>query len=249
MILRCSIAAFAALVTSVVFAQGGAPNSVAPASSAQQQSPQPLTAADKPNLSYALGFQIASDLVDRKLDVDVNTVIRALQDSYAKRKSTVPEETMRDLLGRLQYQMYTQAKGEFDKLSSENRARGQKFLSENRAKMGVVTTPSGLQYQVIEEGSGSRHPSAESVVTVHFRCSLISGLEFDSTFARGKPAQFKVNDNEVIKAWQQILPLMKVGDYWRVFTPSELAYGDRGQAPRIGPNEALVFELKLVDFK
>jgi FKBP-type peptidyl-prolyl cis-trans isomerase FklB len=84
-------------------------------------------------------------------------------------------------------------------------------------------------------------------VSVHYRGSLINGLEFDSSFARGQPANFKVN--EVIKGWAEILPLMRVGDYWRVYVPADLAYGDRGQPPRIGPNEALVFELKLVDIK
>ena len=247
MILRWSFAAAAALVAGAAFAQSGTSGAAAPAGSSGQQPPAPLTAADKPNLSYAIGFQIGSDLVDRKLDVDINAVVRALQDGYAKRKATVPEDTMRDVLGRMQYQMYTQAKGEFDKLANENKAKSQKFLSENRGKKGIVSLPSGLQYQVIEEGSGGRHPAPESQVTVHFRGSLASGLEFDSSFARGQPAQFKVN--EVIKAWQEILPLMKVGDYWRVFTPPELAYGERGQPPRIGPNEALVFELKLVKVK
>src|SRR5262249_6899743 len=157
------------------------------------------------------------------------------------------DEAMRDVLMRMQYQMYSQAKSEFDKLANDNKAKSQKFLSENRSKKGIVALPSGLQYQIIEEGTGPKHPSPESQVTVHFRGSLATGLEFDSWLARGQPAQFKVN--EVIKAWQEILPLMRVGDYWRVFTPSELAYGERGQPPRIGPNEALVFELKLVEVK
>ena len=86
-----------------------------------------------------------------------------------------------------------------------------------------------------------------SDVSVHYRGSLISGLEFDSSFARGQPANFKVN--EVIKGWSEILPLMRVGDYWRVYVPADMAYGERGQPPRIGPNEALVFELKLVEVK
>lgn len=250
MILRWSLAAAAVLAAGSAFAQSGTPASsaAAPAAGQQQQTPPaPLTAADKPDLSYSIGYQIGNDFVERKLDIDINTVIRALQDGYAKRKATVSDEKMRDVLTRMQYQMYSQAKGEFEKLSADNKAKSQKFLSENRSKKGIVTLPSGLQYQIIEEGTGAKHPSPESNVTVHFRGSLASGLEFDSSFARGQPAQFKVN--EVIKAWQEILPLMRVGDYWRVFTPPDLAYGERGQPPRIGPNEALVFELKLVDIK
>ena len=251
MTLRWSFAAFALLAAGTVFAQNppatSAPQGAAPAASQQQAAPAPITAADKPNLSYAIGFQMGDGLVERKIDVDINAVIRGLQDGFAKRKPTVSEETMRDVLGRMQAQMYTQAKAEFDKLGSENKAKSQKFLAENKGKKGVVTLPSGLQYVVIEEGTGSKHPTPTSEVSVHYRGSLINGLEFDSSFARGQPAQFKVN--EVIKGWSDILPLMRVGDYWRVYVPAEMAYGERGQPPRIGPNEALVFELKLVDIK
>jgi len=251
MTLRWSFAAFAVFAAGSAFAQNSsAPaQAAAPAASQQQAAPAPapITAADKPNLSYAIGFQMGDGLIERKIDVDVNAVIRGLQDGFAKRKPTVAEETMRDVLGRMQAQMYNQAKSEFDKLSSENKAKSQKFLAENKGKKGVVTLPSGLQYVVIEEGTGAKHPVPTSDVSVHYRGSLISGLEFDSSFARGQPANFKVN--EVIKGWSEILPLMRVGDYWRVYVPADMAYGERGQPPRIGPNEALVFELKLVEVK
>jgi len=251
MILRWSFAALALLAAGSAFAQntGSTPaaQAAAPAASSQQPAPAPITAADKPNLSYAIGFQMGDGLVERKIDVDINAVIRGLQDGFAKRKPTVAEETMHDVLGRMQAQMYTQAKAEFDKLGSENKAKSQKFLAENKTKKGVITLPSGLQYVVIEEGTGTKHPTPTSDVSVHYRGSLINGLEFDSSFARGQPANFKVN--EVIKGWSEILPLMRVGDYWRVYVRADMAYGDRGQPPRIGPNEALVFELKLVDIK
>ena len=132
------------------------------------------TSTEKGKLSYAIGFEIGSDFVDKKMDVDVNTVIRGIQDGIAKR------------------------------------------------------------------------PLKNSEVTVHYRGSLTSGLEFDSSFARGVPATFKVD--AVLKGWQDILPMMKVGDHWQLFLPPEQAYGMRGQGP-IGPNEALVFEIKLVDVK
>ncbi len=254
MTLRWSFAALAILAAGSVFAQNPPATSqqaapAAAASSAQQAPPPaaPITAADKPNLSYAIGFQMGDGLVERKIDVDVNAVIRGMQDGFAKKKPTVPEETMRDVLTRMQSQMYSAAKAEFDKLGSENKAKSQKFLAENKSKKGVISLPSGLQYVVIEEGTGPKHPAPTSDVSVHYRGSLINGLEFDSSFARGQPANFKVN--EVIKGWAEILPLMRVGDYWRVYVPADLAYGDRGQPPRIGPNEALVFELKLVDIK
>ncbi len=250
MILRWSLLATAMLASGVVFAQN--PTTAAPASSsaqsAQQQTPPaPITAADKPNLSYAIGYQIGSDFLERKMDIDINAVIRAMQDGYAKRPATVPEETMHDLLSRMQYQMYSKAKTEFDKLASENKAKSQKFMAENKSKKGIISLPSGVQYRVIEDGTGTAHPNLQSNVTAHYRGSLANGLEFDSSFARGEPVPFKVGD--VIKGWQEVLPLMRAGDHWQIFLPPELAYGERGQPPRIGPNEALVFELKLISIK
>ena len=256
MSLRWYIAAAALLAAGSVGAQQGAAQSSppqaaaagAPAAAAQpQKPPAPLTAADKPNLSYAVGYQIGTDFVERKIDIDINAVIRAMQDGYAKRPPTVPMETMRDVLGRMQYQVYSQAKNEFEKMASENKAKSQRFLAENRSKKGVVALPSGVQYLVIEEGTGAKRPTLQSEVTVNFRSSLTSGLELDSSFARGEPFKFKVSD--VIKGWQEVIPLMKVGDYWRIFVPPEFAYGERGDGRRVGPNEVMVFEMKLMDTK
>lgn len=246
MMLRGFLMTAALFATGAAFAQSGG-SSAATAAQAQQSPPAPLTAADRPNLSYAIGYQIGADFLDRKLDIDLEAVIRAIRDGYAKRNPTVSESTMHDLLGRMQYQMYTKAKGEFEKLASENKAKSDKFLTENRAKTGIKVLPSGVQYRVIEEGSGAQHPTLNSEVTVHYRGSLMNGLEFDSSFARGEPVHFKVGD--VIKGWQDVLPLMRVGDHWQIFVPPALAYGERGQPPRIGPNEALVFELKLIAIK
>jgi FKBP-type peptidyl-prolyl cis-trans isomerase FklB len=249
MILRWSVIAAAMLAAGAAFAQtGGTAAKAAAGSEAQQQTPPaPLTAADKPNLSYAIGFQIGNDFNERKLDIDINTVIRAMQDGFAKRKPTVSDDTMHDLLSRMQYQMYTKAKTEFDKLAGDNLAKSRKFMADNKSKKGIVSLPSGVQYRVIEDGTGTRHPTLSSEVTVHYRGSLSNGLEFDSSFARGEPVHFKVGD--VIKGWQDVLPLMREGDHWQIFVPSELAYGERGQPPRIGPNEALVFEIKLISIK
>lgn len=246
------IAAGVLVAGSAFSAQDSKPAAVAapaaaPAAAQQQKPPPPLTAADRPNLSYALGFQIGDDLAGRKVDVDINQVIKALQDGYAKRQPTVAVETMRDVLGRFQYEQYSKAKSEYDKLSSENKSKAQRFFAENKSKPNVKSLPSGVQYVVIEDGTGSKHPTLQSEVTANFRLSLLNGQELDSSFARGEPFKFKVN--EVLKGWQEVLPLMKIGDYWRVYVPSDLAYGERGDGRRIGPDEALVFELKLMDVK
>ena len=224
--LRASIALAALLVTAPVLAQD--------------------TTSEKGKLSYSIGYQIGKDFTERKMDVDINTVIRALQDAYAKRNPALSEEQMRDTLGKFQQKMMTEAKAEFDKVAGANKTKSDAFMAQNKAKKGIVTLASGVQYRVIEDGNGAR-PNANSEVTVHYRGSLSSGLEFDSSFARGEPVHFKVNS--VIKGWQEVLPLMSVGAHWQVFVPPELAYGERGQPPRIGPNEALVFEIKLLEVK
>ena len=203
------------------------------------------TSTEKGKLSYAIGFEIGTDFVDKKMDVDVATVIRGIQDGIAKKQPAVPPEQMRAALDKMREKLMTEAKTKYEQLARENKAKSDKFLAENKVKKGIVTLPSGIQYRVIEEGNGKR-PLKNSEVTVHYRGSLTSGLEFDSSFARGVPAKFKVD--AVLKGWQDVLPMMKVGDHWQIFLPPEQAYGMRGQGP-IGPNEALVFEIKLVDVK
>ncbi len=224
--LRTSIALAALLATAPVLAQD--------------------TTSEKGKLSYSIGYQIGKDFTERNMEVDINTVIRALQDAYGKRNPAVTEEVMRDTLTKFQTKMMTEAKAEFDKVAGANKAKSDAFMAQNRSKKGIVALPSGVQYRVIEDGTG-RQVTTTSEVTVHYRGSLHDGLEFDSSFARGEPVKFKVN--EVIKGWQEALPRMKVGDHWQIFVPAELAYGERGQAPRIGPNQALVFDIKVVDSK
>jgi len=203
------------------------------------------TTTEKGKLSYAIGFEIGTDFVDKKMDVDVATVIRGIQDGIAKKQPTVPVDQMRASLDKMREKLMSEAKAKYEQLARDNKAKSDKFMAENKIKKGIVTLPSGIQYRVIEEGNGKR-PLKNSEVTVHYRGSLTSGLEFDSSFARGVPAKFKVD--AVLKGWQDILPMMKVGDHWQIFLPPEQAYGMRGQGP-IGPNEALVFEIKLVDVK
>ena len=202
------------------------------------------TTSEKGKLSYSIGYQIGKDFTERKMDVDINTVIRAMQDAYAKRTPAVAEDKMRETLTAFQTKMMGEAKAEYDKVAGENKAKSDAFMAQNKTKKGIISLPSGLQYRVIEDGTGKK-VSPTSEVTVHYRGSLSDGLEFDSSFARGEPVKFKVN--EVIKGWQESLSRMKVGDHWQVFVPPEMAYGDRGQPPRIGPNQALVFDIQVID--
>jgi FKBP-type peptidyl-prolyl cis-trans isomerase FklB len=128
--------------------------------------------------------------------------------------------------------------------ASANLKAGQDFLEANKKKPGVVTLPSGLQYEVITEGKGEK-PLAKNKVTCHYHGTLIDGTVFDSSVKRGQPATFPLN--MVIKGWTEGLQLMAVGSKWRFFIPPQLAYGDRQTGAHIGPNSTLVFEVELLD--
>jgi len=245
MSLRVAIVTLAFAVSASAVAQTGQAGQAAGQAAGQQAAPANLPPPDRNKLSYAIGYDIGRDFKENKIDVDINTVIRALQDGFAQRQPAVPENEMRQQVAIMRERMLREARARFEQVARENKAKSDRFLAENRAKNGVRTLPSGIQYRVIEEGNGPR-PTANSEVTVHYRGSLISGLEFDSSFARGEPVTFKVN--EMIPGWQEILPMMRVGDEWKVFLPPEKAYGERGHGP-IGPNEALIFDIRLVAVK
>jgi FKBP-type peptidyl-prolyl cis-trans isomerase FklB len=203
---------------------------------------QDLT-SEKGKLSYAVGWDIGKDIERRGAEFDVETLIAAIRDSAAGKEPSVPSEEMVAMLTALQQKVRQEQAEAFQKLAEENRVKSEEFLTSNSSKNGIVALPSGIQYRIIEEGDGSR-PTMESTVKVHYRGSKINGHEFDSSFARGVPEQFTVNS--VLKGWQEVLPLMKTGSTWQIFVPPELAFGPRGNPP-VGPNEALIFDLKLVE--
>ena len=198
---------------------------------------------DKGKLSYAVGWDIGEDIQRRGAEFDVETIIAAIRDSAAKKDPAVPADEMVALLTELQQKVRQEQAEAFQKLAEDNQAAADDFLQKNLSKNGIVALPSGVQYRIIEEGEGSR-PGMESTVKVHYRGSKINGHEFDSSFARGVPEEFPVNT--VLKGWQEVLPLMKTGATWQIFVPPELAFGARGNPP-VGPNEALMFDLKLVE--
>ena len=198
---------------------------------------------DKGKLSYAVGWDIGEDIQRRGAEFDVETIIAAIRDSAAKNDPQVPAEEMVALLTELQQKVRQEQAEAFQKLAEDNQAAADEFLQNNLSKNGIVALPSGVQYRIIEEGEGSR-PGMENTVKVHYRGSKINGHEFDSSFARGVPEEFPVNT--VLKGWQEVLPLMKTGATWQIFVPPELAFGARGNPP-VGPNEALMFDLKLVE--
>ncbi|HMN34207.1 MAG TPA: FKBP-type peptidyl-prolyl cis-trans isomerase [Chiayiivirga sp.] len=203
------------------------------------------TTSEKGKLSYAVGYQIGQDFTERKVDVDLSTVIRAIQDGYAKRDPAVPAEQMGAALEAMQKKLLDEAKAEFDKVAGENKRKSDAFLAQNRSKTGVQTLSSGIQYRVIETGTGAK-PTAASDVKIHFRGSLSTGQEFASTYQGNEPVSMRVGEAP-LPGLRQVLPMMTQGSRWEVFMPAEQAYGDSVRP--IGPNQAVVFDVKLVEVK
>jgi FKBP-type peptidyl-prolyl cis-trans isomerase FklB len=194
-------------------------------------------------LGYSIGYEFGAELRSYDIDLELESVFQAIRDAYAETEPRVEIAEMRRLMTELQEQIRQERMEAFEQLAENNQQLASEFLAENRSKNGIVALPSGVQYRVIEEGEGDR-PGLEDVVTVHYRGSKIDGREFDSSFRRGVPAVFQVNS--VIEGWQEVLPLMREGAMWQVFLPPELAFGVRGDPPIIGPNEALQFDVRLV---
>ncbi|MFW5927290.1 MAG: FKBP-type peptidyl-prolyl cis-trans isomerase [Wenzhouxiangella sp.] len=199
--------------------------------------------SDEGKLGYAIGYEFGAELRSYDIDIELESVFEAVRDSYNQQDPQVEMDEMRQLMMALQEKVRQERMEEFQRLAEENKEKAEQFLAENRDKRGIQTLPSGVQYRIIEEGDGE-HPSSDDVVTVHYRGSKIDGREFDSSFRRGQPAVFQVNS--VIEGWQEVLPQMREGDTWQVFLPPELAFGVRGDPPIIGPNEALKFDIQLV---
>lgn len=194
--------------------------------------------------NYMVGYQVTAQIV-RKLEGDGVTVNpeafqAGLEDALKQAK---PRFTQDEVIAAIQSIQTMQADKD-NAVAKENYEKGQAFLAENAKKEGVTVTESGLQYIVSEAGDGES-PAANSNVLVHYRGTLINGEEFDSSYARGQPARF--SPGGVIPGFREALLAMKPGAKWRVFIPSELAYGERGPGGKIGPNETLIFDLELLE--
>lgn len=188
-------------------------------------------------VSYSLGVSIARNLQSQGLEeLNVDEFSSAINDVFSNQKTKIEDQEVVNVLNT--YFAEIQAKQ-----SEGVKAEGEAFLNANKEKDGVVTLPSGLQYQIIKEGTGPK-PELNSNVTTHYHGTTIDGNVFDSSVQRGQPASFPVSG--VIKGWTEALQLMPVGSKWRLFIPSELAYGERGAGNAIGPHATLIFEVELL---
>lgn len=207
---------------------------------------------NKQQVSYIIGRDLARNFAQQGLELDLGVLSAALQEAAQGQPSQLSPEQMQAAMEQLQQQMETQddqsgdggaAGGGPGASADDAKAAGEAFLAQNAQKPNVKTLPSGLQYEILTEGTG-RHPSLQSSVTTHYHGTLTDGTVFDSSYQRGQPATFPVNG--VIAGWTEALQLMPEGSKWRLYIPSDLAYGKRGAGRDIGPDSALIFDVELL---
>lgn len=193
--------------------------------------------------SYAVGVDLANNLQVQGITLDTDAFLLGLRDSLTAQNLKLSEEQMQSALTRFQQELELSRNAELQQQAEQNLAKGQAFLADNANKEGIITLASGLQYRVIEQGAGP-NPTLDDVIIAHYRGQLIDGTEFDSSYNRGTPIQFALNN--VIPGWQEVLQMMEPGAKWQVFIPSDLAYGLQGAGNMIGPNETLIFEIHFI---
>ena len=200
----------------------------------------------KAKYSYMIGIDIGRNLKEQNVEIDLDAFIQGLKDANkADSLALLNNQELYEVAMQLNTEIQKQIMEKNKELAERNLKEQQEFFEQNKKKPGIKTTASGLQYEVLTAGKG-KSPKATDKVKVNYRGYFISGDEFDSSYKRGEPASFQVD--KVIKGWTEILQLMKVGDKFRVYIPSELAYGEEGRQG-IEPNKALIFEIELLDIE
>jgi len=201
---------------------------------------------DLARMSYVIGMQMGDGFKRAGLELDIEAFSAAIEDVLNDRQPALSEEEMMAATQALQGKMEERQKAvaaEQEQEAQKNLEAATAFLAENGAKADVVTTESGLQYTVVKPGQGEK-PEATSKVRVHYKGTLQDGTEFDSSYKRGEPAEFQVN--QVIPGWQEALQLMQVGSQYKLFIPPDLGYGDQGNQ-RIPGNSLLIFDVELIE--
>ncbi|MDW5376083.1 FKBP-type peptidyl-prolyl cis-trans isomerase [Halomonas sp. HP20-15] len=200
--------------------------------------------SDQEKLSYSIGVTLGQSLSQDIKDLDIDSFTKAVEDVYAGKDLQMSKKEMTEALTKFQQQQNAERQKLAKQAAEQNKAKSEEFLAENAKKEGVKVTDSGLQYKVLESGDGTS-PDANDTVKVNYEGKLIDGTVFDSSYERGEPVEFRVD--QVIPGWQEALKMMSVGDTWMVYLPSDLAYGPAGTGGPIGPNQALTFKVELLD--
>lgn len=197
-------------------------------------------------VGYMFGLNFGRRLKNQPVEVNLEAVYLGINDILTETEPRMDIEEIRSLKTDLQRAAREKRKRENEENSIKNEIEGEEFLAKNKLEPGVVTLTSGLQYRILEEGTGKK-PKLANKVEAHYRGTLLDGTEFDSSYKRNRPLVIGVRG--VIKGWTEALQLMPVGSKWELYIPSELAYGKRGSPPKIGPHATLIFEIELLGIK
>lgn len=212
------------------------------------EAPEANLSTNIDSVSYGIGYLNGQNMLQQGMsDIEPETFMAGLQQALEEQDGQIPQNEIRQILQQYQMQARQKAQLQQQQKAQENQEKGEEFLAENKNKEGVQVTDSGLQYKVLEEGTGAS-PEASDSVTVHYEGTLIDGTVFDSSYERGEPATFPLDG--VIAGWTEGVQLMKEGATYRFFVPSDLGYGMnvRPGSP-IGPNETLIFKVELLEVK
>lgn len=199
--------------------------------------------SDDQKASYAIGLNVGGQLADTRDRLDRQAFLRGVNDALEANDPAVPREELQTVLQTFGQEIQAEAAEARAAAAQANIAEGEEFLAENASREEVTVTDSGLQYEVLREGDGAT-PTAEDRVRLHYRGTLIDGTEFDSSY-EGDPVTF--NAGGLISGFTEALLMMQEGAHWRIYIPSDLAYGPGGSGPAIGPNATLIFEIELFE--
>ncbi len=197
--------------------------------------------------SYVIGIQLGTQLMVSKDNIDLDAMKLGMKDIFSGTKPRLSNDEMRQAMMSFQESKKKKEVALASKFSNHNKKEGQTYLAANKKKNGVITLSSGLQYKILKSGTGKVYPKATDKVVTHYHGTLINGTVFDSSYDRGEAVSFPVN--AVIKGWTEALMKMRVGDKWQLVIPSNLAYGEQGAPPSIGPSATLIFDVELLEIK
>lgn len=193
--------------------------------------------------SYTLGSDMAKNFANQGINIDIDALVAGMNDVINQKPLRLTDAEMEASILDLKKELLAKQAAKEEKIAQQNAQKGQAFLAKNKNKAGIKTLANGIQYRVIEQGTGSL-PAEEDYITAHYRGTLIDGTEFDSSYSRGTPIEFQMSN--VIKGWGEVLKRMPVGSKWEAFIPHNLAYGKKGAGKTIGPNETLIFTIELI---
>lgn len=198
----------------------------------------------KDKVSYSIGLDIGKTLKRQSIDIEPAALLQGMKDAIAKDSLyLLTDAEIQEVMKNFQQEMMSKQNAKLKEMGDKNKKDGEAFLAANKTKEGVKTTASGLQYKVLASGTGAT-PGPNDKVKCNYVGTLIDGTEFDNSYKRGEPIVFPVGG--VIKGWTEALQMMKVGDKWQLFIPSDLGYGDSGMGQTIPPSSTLIFEVELL---